>query len=81
MKKLVNDALVVLNLKKLYEEIDEVRKNVPLIGPRGKKGEKGDRGAKGDKGEVGQRGERGIPGEKGPRGEKGAGAYEGGETA
>jgi len=80
MKKVINEALIALNFKKVYEEIRNLKERGTIVGPRGKKGERGDKGdqgipglqgPKGDKGEKGDTGERGLQGETGPQGEIG----------
>jgi len=71
-------GLVAVNIKRIDEEVESLKKTAPIPGPRGKqgligpKGPKGDKGEKGDQGEPGPRGPQGeIDGERGDRGEKG----------
>ena len=87
MSQVINEALLALSIKRLKEEVSEL-KNTPqpiqgetgtqgpagqqgLQGERGPKGERGDRGVKGDRGLTGIKGDKGIKGDAGPQGDPG----------
>ena len=57
-----------LRVKKLVEDLEEVK---VLVALRGEKGDTGEQGAQGRPGETGMQGAQGAPGERGPQGEKG----------
>lgn len=66
----INEALIAANLKKVFEELDDIRESIPeaIEGPQGFKGDRGPMGPQGNIGPAGPQGERGMLGEQGPAG-------------
>lgn len=66
----INEALIAANLKKVFEELDDIRESIPqsIEGPQGFKGDRGAMGPQGNIGPAGPQGERGMLGEQGPAG-------------
>jgi len=77
MKKPINEALIALNLKRLKEDIDLLKNQAPVQGPKGDRGEQGPdglpgaRGLSGEQGEPGLQGPQGLSGPQGPLGPQG----------
>ena len=80
MDKIINEALFAAALKKLNEELKELKNNPPkkvivkeegTQGPAGPQGLQGPQGERGKQGLIGEQGLQGIQGEKGPQGERG----------
>lgn len=80
MDKIINEALFAAALKKLNEELKELKNNPPkkiivkeqgTEGPQGPAGEQGPAGVQGERGLIGEQGlagEQGLIGEQGPQG-------------
>ena len=80
MDKIINEALFAAALKKLNEELKELKNNPPkkvivkeegTQGPAGPQGLQGLQGERGKQGLIGEQGLQGIQGEQGPQGERG----------
>ena len=80
MDKIINEALFAAALKKLNEELKELKNNPPkkvivkeegTQGPAGPQGPQGLQGERGKPGLIGEQGLQGIQGEQGPQGERG----------
>ena len=69
----INEALIAANLKKVFEELDDIRESIPesIEGPQGFKGDRGAMGPQGNIGPAGPEGQRGLLGEQGPAGPAG----------
>jgi len=78
MDKIINEALFAAALKKLNEELKELKNNPPkkiiikgTEGPQGLTGIQGEQGIQGERGLIGEQGLQGIQGPEGRQGEIG----------